>query len=54
VAEFIDAIRVGRKPLTDGHSGLRVVRLLEAAHQSIKDGGQVKFLSPNLQAAPAL
>jgi predicted dehydrogenase len=54
VAEFIDAIRVGRKPLTDGHSGLRVVRLLEAAQQSIKDGGQVKFLSPNLQAAPAL
>jgi predicted dehydrogenase len=54
VSEFIDSISSGRQPLTDGHSGLRVVRLLEAAQQSIKDGGQVKFLSPNLQAAPAL
>jgi len=40
VAEFIDAIRNGRKPLTDGEAGLRVVRLLEAAQTSIKRGGQ--------------
>ena len=40
VAEFLDSIRAGRAPLTDGHAGLRVVRLLEAAQKSIKCGGQ--------------
>jgi predicted dehydrogenase len=40
VAEFLDSIRLGRRPLTDGEAGLRVVRLLEAAQQSIKCGGQ--------------
>jgi predicted dehydrogenase len=40
IAEFIDAIRQNRKPLTDGAAGLRVVRLLEAAQTSIKCGGQ--------------
>ena len=40
VAEFLDSIRTGRAPLTDGHAGLRVVRLLEAAQKSIKCGGQ--------------
>ncbi|HEX7175057.1 MAG TPA: hypothetical protein VF240_07225, partial [Pyrinomonadaceae bacterium] len=38
--EFLDAVRERRAPLTDGHSGLRVVRLLEAAQASIKRGGQ--------------
>jgi len=40
VAEFIDSIRGRRHPMTDGESGLRVVRLLEAAQTSIKCGGQ--------------
>jgi len=40
VAEFLDSIRMGRHPLTDGQAGLRVVRLLEAAQKSIKCGGQ--------------
>ena len=40
IAEFIDAIRKNRKPLTDGAAGLRVVRLLEAAQTSIKCSGQ--------------
>ena len=40
-AEFLDAIRNMRRPLTDGHAGLRVVRLLEAAQQSINQGGQL-------------
>ncbi len=42
VAEFLGAIREGRPPLTDGQAGLRVVRLLEAAQQSIKNGGQIQ------------
>lgn len=52
VAEFLDSIREARKPLTDGESGLRVVRLLEAAQHSIKQGGQVSFLPPVAQSAP--
>jgi predicted dehydrogenase len=38
--EFLGAIKESRLPLTDGAAGLRVVRLLEAAQQSIKHGGQ--------------
>lgn len=37
--EFLDAIRESRRPLTDGHSGLRVVRMLEAAQRSMDQGG---------------
>jgi predicted dehydrogenase len=44
VSEFLDSISSGRRPLTDGLAGLRVVRLLEAAQQSIKNGGQVQFV----------
>ena len=39
--EFLNAIAEKRPPLTDGQSGLRVVRLLEAAQQSISQGGRV-------------
>jgi hypothetical protein len=53
VAEFLDSIRDRRRPLTDGHSGLRVVRLLEAAQQSIKTGGHVTFLSDGVRTIPA-
>ena len=41
--EFLEAIQKGRPPLTDGAAGLRVVRLLEAAQQSIKQGGRPVF-----------
>ncbi|HKP35551.1 MAG TPA: Gfo/Idh/MocA family oxidoreductase, partial [Pyrinomonadaceae bacterium] len=44
VAEFVDSIRSARSPLTDGAAGLRIVRLLEAAQQSIKDGGRLIML----------
>src|SRR5438270_7860793 len=53
VAEFLDSIREGRKPLTDGYAGLRVVRLLEAAQQSMKNGGQAVILADTAQATPA-
>ncbi len=36
---FIDCIQQGRTPLTDGLDGLRVVKVLEAAEQSLKNGG---------------
>ncbi len=44
VAEFLDSIRTGRAPLTDGQAGLRVVRLLEAAQKSLKCGGQLMMV----------
>jgi predicted dehydrogenase len=37
--EFVDCIRSGEKPLTDGASGLHVVRVLEAAQASIAADG---------------
>ena len=39
MAEFGDAITQRRAPLTDGRSGLRVLRLLEAASLSAESGG---------------
>ena len=38
--EFLAAISEKRSALTDGYAGLRVVRLLEAAQQSINHGGR--------------
>jgi predicted dehydrogenase len=34
---FLDCITKGEKPLTDGESGLKVVRVLEAAEQSLRE-----------------
>jgi predicted dehydrogenase len=50
VAEFLESIRERRKPLTDGEAGLRVVRILEAAQQSIKQGGQIRLLGSAARA----
>ena len=38
--EFADAIRGERLAVSDGYSGYRVVRLLEAAQRSLQQGGQ--------------
>ena len=38
-SHFIDCIKNNKKPLTDGYSGLRVVKVLEAAQQSLKNDG---------------
>lgn len=38
---FIDCILNDKKPLTDGHAGLNVVRVLEASGESIKNGGKL-------------
>jgi predicted dehydrogenase len=43
--EFIDSIKEGRKPLSDGVSGFNVVRVLEAADRSLKAGGKRISLS---------
>jgi predicted dehydrogenase len=38
--EFIEAVHSGRKPITDGISGLNVVKILEASEMSIKHKGR--------------
>jgi predicted dehydrogenase len=38
--EFINCIQTGRRPLTDGISGLNVVKILEASEMSIKRRGR--------------
>jgi predicted dehydrogenase len=44
---FLDAIRTGTPPLTDGNAGLRVVRILEAAQESIRREGEKVWLDGN-------
>ena len=42
VRHFADCILGKRRPMSDGHAGLRVVRMLEAAQRSIKaQGGRI-------------
>jgi predicted dehydrogenase len=36
---FVDCIRSGERPLTDGENGVRVVRVIEAAQESLRQGG---------------
>ncbi|MBI4734033.1 MAG: Gfo/Idh/MocA family oxidoreductase [Rubrobacteridae bacterium] len=42
---FIESIESGQKPRSDGANGLRVVKALEAAHKSLKSGGQPVAIS---------
>jgi len=41
---FVDCILKSETPSNDGEAGLRVVRLLEAAEQSLKDRGRIVLL----------
>jgi len=44
---FLDCIRQGNQPLTDGQQGLDLVRILEASSESLKhNGAPVNLLSP--------
>ncbi len=42
--EFINSIEEGRKPRSDGESGLRVVRILNAIQKSLDTNGQEIFI----------
>ena len=37
---FVNCIETGTTPFNDGKAGLRIVRLLEAANQSLREGGK--------------
>jgi predicted dehydrogenase len=43
--EFLDAINENRKPLTDGVDGLKVVKILEASSESLKNRGKMIYFS---------
>jgi len=42
---FIDCVNNGKKPVSDGISGLRVVKVIEAIQESLKNQGKEIFLS---------
>lgn len=46
VEHFIDCVRDGTPPMSDGRSGLRVVEVLEAASRSISEQGKPVLLRP--------
>lgn len=43
-AHFIESIRNGTAPATDGHAGLRTVTMLAAAERSLRNGGAFESL----------
>jgi predicted dehydrogenase len=46
---FVECIEQDKVPLTDGHAGLRVVRILEGASQSLAQGGRpVELIYPTI------
>jgi predicted dehydrogenase len=44
VEDFLASIASRRAPLSDGESGLQVVRVLEAAERSLQNGGHLEYL----------
>ncbi|MEM9235408.1 MAG: Gfo/Idh/MocA family oxidoreductase [Verrucomicrobiota bacterium] len=59
-AHFVECVRTGEEPLTDGRKGLELVRILEAASESLESaGGPVPFspgeaLDGLIEAAPSV
>lgn len=50
---FLDCVQTGLRPLTDGESGLEVVRVLEAAQRSMSDGVAVRLPGSTRDRSPA-
>jgi len=46
-AHFVDCVLNNTKPLTDGWNGLRVVRVIEAAQHSLREGGRQVAIEPD-------
>ncbi len=41
IGHFLECIREGKTPLSDGYSGLKVVQVLEATQRSLDNGGEL-------------
>jgi len=52
VQHFAECIESGRRPITDGYAGLRVVRVLEAATSSMKQHGRLVELDSPEESEP--
>src|SRR5436305_12608971 len=50
---FLDCIRNGKTPMTDGQQGLSVVKILEASSASLKDKGAMIPISYERTKKPA-
>ncbi len=50
---FLRAIATGEKPVTDGHEGLRVLRVLKAAQRSLDENGKVIFIKDDKKKNPS-
>jgi predicted dehydrogenase len=46
---FVDCVRTGSRPRSDGDSGLRAVRVLEALQASLRAGGEARGLDAALR-----
>jgi predicted dehydrogenase len=40
LSHFLQCIREGKEPLTDGENGYQVVRMIEKINESLKNGGK--------------
>jgi len=49
--DFLSSIQTGKSPLSDGVRALEVVRVLEAASNSLRSGGQSTYASTELAAS---
>jgi predicted dehydrogenase len=54
IQHFVDCIEHGKTPITDGHAGLRVVSILEAATRSMRDRGKSVRVNSMAQAQVAV
>lgn len=52
IVHFAESIMNGTTPRSDGNVGLRIVRILEAASQSLAEDGVKVVLNPTTEAAP--
>jgi predicted dehydrogenase len=53
VQHFIECVRTGKRPISDGDAGLRVVRVLEAGMRSLRSGGTRVSYRPEPAAVAA-
>jgi len=51
---FLECVTHGRQPLTDGHCGLRLIRILEGAQESLTQHGQPVELAADSSGLEAL
>ena len=54
IRHFADCIEHGKTPITDGHAGLRVVSVLEAATRSIAERGRSVPITASVRARAAV